>query len=359
MLTTRRYDIDWLRIIAIGLLLLYHVAIGFQPWGTMIGFIANKKPWTSLWIPMSMLNIWRIPLLFFVSGMGVYFALQKRNWLQLMGERAARILLPYVFGMFVIVPVHIYLWQTYYNIAGRYTSDPGHLWFLWNIFLYVLVLSPLFVYLKKNEAGKVATMIRKIFSTPLGLVVVVAAFIAEVMVVKPVPFELYANTTHGFVLGFIAFFFGFCFVLSGNRFWEMLVRWRWLFLLAAAVLVIVRLAYLKANVPGYLLSIESQCWIFSVLAFGHKYLNRGGKTLTYLSQAAYPVYILHMIFLYLGSLLIFPLDIPVVAKFAGVLFFTFGGCFAVYEVVRRTNLLRPLFGLKLKTRKKEKLAVAL
>jgi hypothetical protein len=39
----RRYDIDWLRVIAIGLLLIYHVAIGFQSWGTMIGFIACTK----------------------------------------------------------------------------------------------------------------------------------------------------------------------------------------------------------------------------------------------------------------------------------------------------------------------------
>ena len=28
----RRYDIDWLRVIAIGLLLIYHIAIAFQPW---------------------------------------------------------------------------------------------------------------------------------------------------------------------------------------------------------------------------------------------------------------------------------------------------------------------------------------
>ena len=68
--TNRRYDIDWLRVIAIGLLLLYHVAIGFQSWGIMLGFITNDKPWESLWIPMTMLNVWRIPLLFFVSGMG-------------------------------------------------------------------------------------------------------------------------------------------------------------------------------------------------------------------------------------------------------------------------------------------------
>ena len=101
----RRYDIDWVRVIAIGLLLLYHVAIAFQSWGVMIGFIATKKPWASLWIPMTMLNVWRIPLLFFVSGMGVYFAIQNRNWKQLLQERASRILLPLVFGMLAIVPI--------------------------------------------------------------------------------------------------------------------------------------------------------------------------------------------------------------------------------------------------------------
>src|SRR6478735_11285433 len=112
--TNRKYFIDWIRVIAIGLLLLYHVAIGFQPWGMMIGFIANQKSWASLWIPMSMLNVWRIPLLFFVSGMGVYFAIQNRNWKQLVQERSVRIFVPYLFGMAVIVPISSFIWQ-YHN----------------------------------------------------------------------------------------------------------------------------------------------------------------------------------------------------------------------------------------------------
>jgi hypothetical protein len=44
MLPERRYDIDWLRVIAIGLLIIYHIGIGFQPWGVFIGFIQNEKP---------------------------------------------------------------------------------------------------------------------------------------------------------------------------------------------------------------------------------------------------------------------------------------------------------------------------
>jgi peptidoglycan/LPS O-acetylase OafA/YrhL len=119
--TIRRYDIDWVRVIAIGLLLIYHIGIGFQPWGVFIGFIQSDKPLNSLWIPMSMLNIWRIPLLFFVSGMGVCFAIRKRNWKQLVLERTKRILLPFVFGIFFIVPIHIFIWQIYYSQDLVYT----------------------------------------------------------------------------------------------------------------------------------------------------------------------------------------------------------------------------------------------
>lgn len=345
--STRRYDIDWIRVIAIGLLLIYHVAIGFQPWGIMIGFIANEKTWEALWIPMAMLNVWRIPLLFFVSGMGVYFAIQNRDWKQLIQERAIRILIPFLFGMFAIFPISSYLWQQYYKLGGAYSPNPGHLWFLGNIFVYVVVLSPLFIYLKRNENGKVATVIKKIFSNPLGLVLVVAALIAEVLILNPRPYEMYAMTWHGFFLGLLAFLFGFCFVLSGPGFWNMILKGRWLFLLAAAGLFATRMIHFGQFTPNYLLVIESVCWILSVFAFGYRYLNHPGKALDYLSQAAYPVYILHMIFLYLGSMFIFQWDIAVQLQFVLVLLFTIIGCFASYEIIRRVNVLRLLFGLKM------------
>lgn len=342
----RRYDIDWVRVIAIGLLLIYHVAIGFQPWGLMIAFITNSTPWNSLWIPMTMLNVWRIPLLFFVSGMGVYFAMQNRNWKQLLQERTFRIWLPFVFGVFCIVPLHLFLWQRYYNMELKYTYDPGHLWFLGNIFIYVILFSPLFFYLKRNENGKLVQGIKRLFSTPLGLIPVIGAFVLEAVIIEPFPYEMYAMTRHGFFLGMLAFLFGFCFVLSGSGFWNMILKYKWMFVSIAVTLFVIRLLYWKMNTPAYLLVTESQCWIISVFAFAHQYLNRGGKALVYLSQAAYPVYILHMVFLYLGSTLIFPLNIDVHIQFVLVLLFTIAGCFAAYELIRRLKWIRLLFGLK-------------
>lgn len=343
----RRYDIDWLRVIAIGLLIIYHIGIGFQPWGVFIGFIQNGKSLNSLWILMSMLNVWRIPLLFFVSGMGVCFAMRKRNWKQLLLERTRRIFLPYLFGIIVIVPLHIFIWQKYYHQELIYTPKSVHLWFLANIFIYVILLSPVFFYLKRNENGKFRKWLRKIYGNPLGLLVIIIPFVLEAILVKPETFQTYSMTLHGFLLGLLAFFFGFTCVYGGNVFWQTILKWRWLILFIAVVLFLVRIMEFDLNAPNYLMAVESNLWIFAAFGFGYKYLNRPGKTLRYLSQAAYPIYVIHMIFLYLGSYLIFPLGIPTLFKFILVVTFTVIGCFIFYDlVIRRVGFIRPLFGLK-------------
>jgi hypothetical protein len=146
----------------------------------------------------------------------------------------------------------------------------------------------------------------------------------------------------------LAFLTGFLCVYSGRAFWSTVTNWRWWLLAFATTLYAVRFLEGEFNAPYYLKSIESNLWIFTIFGFGHKYLNKPSKTLSYLSQSAYPIYIIHMVFLYLASWLIFPLDIPAFLKFSLVIAFTFTGCFVTYEfVLRRIKLVRPLFGLKL------------
>ena len=343
----RRYDIDWLRVIAIGLLLIYHIGIGFQPWGVFIQFIQNNEPLNALWIPMSMINIWRIPLLFFVSGMGVCFALRKRNWWQLISERTKRILLPFIFGIIFVVPIHIFIWQMYYKQDLVYSPHPIHLWFLGNIFIYVILLSPLFYYLKRNEHGKIHKWLEKLFGNPLGLLFIMAVFIMEALLIRPEIYETYAMTLHGFLLGLLAFLIGFLCIYSGKYFWENVLKWRWILISTAMTLFLLRLFAFELKAPNYLLSMESTLWIMALFGFAFKHLNRPGRSLRYLSQAAYPVYIIHMVFLYLGAYFIMPLEVPVILKFALVIIFTFAGSFIFYEfVIRRIWFIKPLFGLK-------------
>lgn len=343
----RRYDIDWLRVIAIGLLIVYHIAICFQPWGVFIGFIQSNQPIEALWPSMSMLNVWRIPLLFYVSGMGVYFAIHRRDWKGLLTERLKRIVIPLVFGMLAIVPLHVLIWQHYYSQELTYQPDPAHLWFLGNIFIYVLLLSPLFFYLKKHQDGQVQKRFSRVLGHPAGLLLLMTPFALEVELITPEVFELYAMTLHGFWLGLIAFAVGFCCVYAGTPFWEMIAQWKWVILALASTLFAIRWSLYELKSPDVLMSIESNLWILAVFGLGYRYLRRPGRILTYLSQSAYPVYILHMIFIYLGSYLIFSLDIADWLAFVLLVAFTFAGCFFVYEMlIKRMKWLRPLFGIK-------------
>ena len=345
----RRYDIDWLRVIAIGLLLIYHIGIVFQPWGVFIGFIQSDKPMESLWIPMLMLNVWRIPLLFFVSGMGVCFAMRKRRWNELLLERTRRILLPFLFGIVFIVPVHLIIWQVYYKQDITYTISQSHLWFLANIFIYVILLLPLFYYLKNKENGNIERWLIKLFGNPFGILIITSAFVIEALLVNPDTYETYSMTLHGFLLGLLSFLFGFLCVYTGRSFWQTILKWRWLYLSASIILFFIRLTVFELKAPNYMIALESNLWIFSAFAFAHKYLNRPSKTLSYLSQGAYPIYIIHMIFLYLGSFLIIPLDIPETLEFVMVVAFTCIGCFVFYDlIIRRVKIIMPLFGLKKK-----------
>jgi glucan biosynthesis protein C len=252
---------------------------------------------------------------------------------------------PYVFGTFCIFPISVALWQYYNHFDVSYSYNPGHLWFLGNIFAYVVLCTPLLYYMKKNQEGGFARVLRKLFSHPIGLLAITALFVIEAWVLKPVPYELYAMTWHGFALGFLAFLSGFCLVLAGQPFWDMLLKWQWMFPCLAVAAFVVRVIF-SVKVPIYLLVAESHLWIFTCFAFGYKYLNHTGKVLRYLSAAAYPVYILHMVFLYAASLLIFPMHLPVQLKFIFVLMTTIAGCFGSYEIIKRVKFLRPLFGLK-------------
>ncbi len=303
----RRYDIDALRVIAIGLLLIYHTAIGFQGWGTMIGFITNDTSLPALWSVMAIINIWRIPLLFFVSGMGVYFALQNRTWKQLFMERGRRIFIPFIFGSVVIVPIHIFILQSYYSLKPTYLPNPGHLWFLGNIFLYVILLFPIFNYLKKNADGKIVQTIKRTLSSPLGLLAVIGIFMIEALCTKPAIFELYAMTWHGFFMGLIF--------------------------------------APQMKVHTLLLVIESNLWIFTVFAFGYKYFNHNSKALKMLCEAVYPVYIVHMIVLYSISYWIFPLEMNAWIKFIIVVIGTVLGSFGLFLIIKKVRFIRPLFGL--------------
>ncbi len=191
-----------------------------------------------------------------------------------------------------------------------------------------------------------ALKLRKLFSSLLVFPIVIICFIIETVIVDPPIYEMYASTTHGFFLGWLAFIFGYLFAFSGDIFWSRLVKYKWLFLSLAILLFTVRFGnYIsfprKINLP-----IETCLWIFAIFAFAKQYLNFSHRLLTYFSKAAYPIYIIHMIFLGLLCTLILPLTINFQIKFCIVLLGTISGSLICYEfVIKRNKYVRIFFGI--------------
>lgn len=349
--TKRRYDIDWLRTLALGLLIIYHTTISFQPWASFIGFPQNDETLPALWIFMALINVWRIPILFLISGMGVRFAMERRDWKALLKDRTIRILVPLVFGVFFIVPTFIYFILKYYGQEPQYAPALGHLWFLANIYIYVWILLPVFYYFKKHPDHLVLRGLSALFRKPFMILLVALPVMLEAWLVNPEIYTLYAETAHGFWLGLVCFFLGFLFITLKDVFWTAVSRVRWLALGIAFLLYLLRfLVYQFEGSPNALSALESVCWMLAIVGFAALYLNKPSRYLSYFSGAVYPVYIIHMTVLMALLTIILPLDLPASVKLALTLAGTFGISLLLYEfVLRRIKWIRPLFGMKYKS----------
>ena len=105
----RRHDIDALRVLAFGLLILYHAAMLYvagEGWDFHL-----KSSHTTEWLqdPMLFLNRWRMELLFLISGMAVTFMRRRSSLPRLAWKRSVRLLLPLLFGMLVVIPIQPYV----------------------------------------------------------------------------------------------------------------------------------------------------------------------------------------------------------------------------------------------------------
>ena len=107
--------VDWLRIGAFALLVLYHVGMLYVPWD----FHVKQLPTHAALEPlMRLTNPWRMSLLFVVSGLATGLMLGRPG---LARERSKRLLLPLLFGMAVIVPPQAWLQvREQFGYAGGY-----------------------------------------------------------------------------------------------------------------------------------------------------------------------------------------------------------------------------------------------
>ena len=160
----RLYFLDWVRIFAFFVLIVYHVGMYYVTWGWHV-----KSPFASD-TPESYMMLsapWRLGLLFMISGVASSFMLAKTSATAFMRQRSWKLLVPLLFGMLVIVPPQPYFeviekfayqgsygdfMQLYLHNYRGFITDPGehlilptwnHLWFVAYLWVYTLALGAL------------------------------------------------------------------------------------------------------------------------------------------------------------------------------------------------------------------------
>ncbi|QJW89310.1 acyltransferase family protein [Spirosoma taeanense] len=377
----RRYDLDWLRVIAILTLLFYHTGMIYVSWWWHIKSAEHSQPMEEV---MRWLHRWRMPLLFFISGAGTFFALRKRSFGAYAGERVRRLFVPLVFGMFVVVPPQIYYeWLFRSRFSGSYAEfypvvlefkpyhggpDSGafswhHLWFVAYLFLYSVLSIPLFRWLKSARGQRLTDHIGSLIERPGGVMVLgfVVIFSSQILLKPFFPNETHAliNDWAYFVKNLLLFWLGYV-LISRRACWQTLTDQRRLFLYATLVstvlLYAIRTVYEPENqrvlVVEVLYEMNADCltW-FSVLmtvAYGYKYLNVNRPVLPYLNEAVYPFYILHQtVIVIIGYYVLTKTRLGVYDGFLTVSLSSLVVCVTLYLLlIRPFKLTRLLFGMK-------------
>jgi hypothetical protein len=375
----RRPDLDWIRVGAFFLLILYHVGMFYVPWGFHV-----KSPHPVEWLePVMMLtNPWRLTLLFLVSGAATRFMADKASAGTLAKARTARLLPPLLLAVFVIVPP-----QTYYEIVeklgysgsflefyGKYVTASGgwrpegqplitptynHMWFVVYLLVYSLILAGLLRFARPGLAAAQAGLERALGGWGL-LVWPTLALVFLRMTLFPVFGVTHAliDDWYNHALSFGVFLFGFLSAKSQSL-KAGFTRLRWAALAMAAagygVYAAVRWTYRAddAVMPHAMQALAQLAYgvnqwgaIAAILGFGARHLTRGGPVLTYLTLGVFPFYIIHQTFIVVAGRQLAKQGLPQGLEALILIAGTFACCFVTYEIVRRVTLLRPLFGLK-------------
>jgi peptidoglycan/LPS O-acetylase OafA/YrhL len=92
--------------------------------------------------------------------------------------------------------------------------------------------------------------------------------------------------------------------------------------------------------------------VFTLIGFASAYLSFNHSILSYANEAVYPFYILHQTVMVVIGFYIVQWPLGIASKYILISMGTFLICWLIYEfIIRRNNILRLLFGLKLLERK--------
>ncbi|WP_394221163.1 acyltransferase family protein [Alteromonas gracilis] len=394
--TQRYFELDALRVIAFGVLIFYHIGMYYVlEWGW---HIKSDVQFPLLQDVMILTNQWRMSLLFLISAMVFTVVLRraydnpKSRWREsflLLWQRALRILIPLLFGMFVIVAPQVYVEWTasgaltmpfsefyiaYINpntglfidkqsVIGLLTWN--HLWFLPYLFVYsaiILLLFPLIRFVEVKELRVLDSL--AVFS--ILAVFIMTAIWLELRAVYPTSHDL-LNDWYSHAKYFFVMLVGIVVMLRPALYAEIMNR-RYVSLTIAILLYSVIIldrhnmlgptGELMASSRGFrilvgvIVVLNHWAWLAAILGFGRKYLSSPSRVVNYLNKGILPYYIVHQTIIVMAAFYLSSRVSSTLWEFISISLLTVAGCALTYEIAKRFLVLRFLFGLRLHENKK-------
>ncbi|MFD2562340.1 acyltransferase family protein [Aquimarina rubra] len=365
----RRYDLDWWRVISIFLVFLHHIGMPFN--GDDF-HIMNSESSKLLDDIMVFFEQFRLPLLFMISGTGTVFAFSKRSWIQFVKERATRLLVPLVFGVFIIVPPQTYIEhiESYTSYSEFYTKileylDVNHLWFIENLFYLSVVCIPFILFIKSSNSTSFRMTLENFCSKPLGIFMfVLPLIILKIVTKKYFPGDSTAITNLSTTL-FYGYFFIIGIVLAGtSTLWDSLKKHRKLNLVTTIIAIIIFYVYyfLPESIASSYWDISTRwdiwyglsalvSWtvVITLLGYGQIWLAKPSNLLKKLNEGIYPFYILHQTVLIVIGYYVLQQPWDILPKLLALMIFSFIIILCIYRfVIYPFAVPRFLFGMKKK-----------
>ena len=374
----RLYFLDWVRILAFFVLIFYHVARYYDSEDWHVKSVLASPAIDSL---LMLSTPWRLSLLFLISGVASRFMLDKLQVGEFLRQRSWHLLIPLLFGMLVIVPPQAYLevvekvayTGSYFDFMQLYLSAYhgfcrssclimptwNHLWFVPYLWCYSVLLAGL-MFISRARFDVVARGLGALLSG-WKLIVLPLAALALLRILLAARFpnthalidDWYSHANY-----FLLFLMG-ALLAQQATFWQEVQNMRWISLGLAlsswAILIIYyalpdsSLALGQIDFWRTLMRTVYVCceWtaIIAVCGFAHRHLQFDSAGRRYLTQAVFPLYILHQTIIVVLAHALKPAHIPPPIEAMILVVLTFSLAFGIFEIVRRVPLLRPLFGL--------------
>jgi surface polysaccharide O-acyltransferase-like enzyme len=370
---SRRSDIDWLRVMAVLLLVPFHTALFFVPYGDsyLKGMYAPGFEYF-----VDFVGQWHMPLLFLISGIGVWHALRFRTGKAFALERAKRLLVPLVFSMIALIPVVVYcerLYQeafegsflrflphAYWGIYPEGNLSWGHMWFVAYLFVFSMLSLPLFQYLKEGKGRNLVSQLGDFCERP-GAIYLFAVPLAIIEATLRAGWPGFQNLVDDwanffFYLTFLVYGYLLC---SDDTLWRAVDRHRNHSLILATLTILLMLALdvfglspALGYTPGFMLlmvldALSTWFWVLAILGFGRKYLCFDNAILKYANEAVLPFYMLHHVFVVVIGRYVLGWNTGATLQFLFITATSLIGILLFYDlVVRRTRVKRFLFGMK-------------